>query len=836
MFDRQVSSSGENSETRAQPGAAIVKTTDSLILAEAGRLTCSVRLPAQPSAVEEFAAEELRRHLQTMAGLGSQCPDVKQAQTAIYLNDHPAAAAAGIAVDQLTLGHEAFHLESRAGNLYLLGGGPRGVVYSVTHLLETLGCRWYTMTDSVIPRRRKLVLPAQCVTQAPAFEYRDTFNWELRDPLAWLRHRLNGFYCPVPAYMGGNITYGGFVHTFYELLPPDEFFPTHPEYYSLVNGTRRRDSAQLCLTHPDVLRIVTERVQERMRQNPAVTIFSVSQNDCANPCECPGCRAVVEAEGAQSGPILQFVNAIASATAREFPDKLIDTLAYCYSLDAPRHAKPHPNVRIRLCSINCCQGHGYGTCDHPTSRQFLRALEAWGQRTSQLYIWHYATNFAHYLLPMPDFDELHANLNLYRRHGVHGVLIQSCYEEGGGAEALALRGYVTGKLLWNPDQPVWPLVDEFLRAYYGPAAAPHVRRYLDVFHDRVRADRTLHPSLYDPPTHQLFDNATLTAADTPLAMAESQVRGVPRQRVRQLRHGLRYARLQSAGGLFRRDGETYRGPATPADVAQFDELVRDCRRAGIRQLREGTPLEFTAQLIRNRLTAHPVEWLRTEGQAIAIVPALGGRLLEWHAHGRQWLALPDPDNNWCPYPMNGGYCEFAFTGMYQTVGWAEAYRVSRQADGLVLRATIGDGLRLQRRLVWRDAALVITSRLTNTSAQPQRCRWAAALQLAGASACTNLTTVGGQPRVYPWAELPDGLGAAVVLAGAACPAGEWAVTVDGVRLTQQFDGPVEHAILGKVAATGTLALDLRSAFAELLPGRSVVVQQSLRIEMTRGIG
>ena len=61
---------------------------------------------------------------------------------------------------------------------------------------------------------------------------------------------------------------------------------------------------------------------------------------------------------------------------------------------------------------------------------------------------------------MPDFDELHGNINLYRKNGVRGLFIQGMGEPGGGAESMALRGYVVSKLLWQPDQPVWPLVDE----------------------------------------------------------------------------------------------------------------------------------------------------------------------------------------------------------------------------------------------------------------------------------------------------------------------------------------------------------------------------------------
>ena len=126
-------------------------------------------------------------------------------------------------------------------------------------------------------------------------------------------------------------------------------------------------------------------------------------------------------EGAQSGVLLRFVNAIAERTARVFPNVLISTLAYQYTLDAPRRAiDVHPNVRIRLCPIRCCQGHPFGECDDPNSGQFLRAFRKWARRTKQTYIWHYTTDFRHFPLPMPNFDELQGNIDFYHRHGVHG--------------------------------------------------------------------------------------------------------------------------------------------------------------------------------------------------------------------------------------------------------------------------------------------------------------------------------------------------------------------------------------------------------------------------------
>lgn len=46
-----------------------------------------------------------------------------------------------------------------------------------------------------------------------------------------------------------------------------------------------------------------------------------------------------------------------------------------------------------------------------------------------------------------------------------------------------LRAWVLAQLLWNPRQNDRALINEFLEGYYGPGAAPHLRRYLELMHD-----------------------------------------------------------------------------------------------------------------------------------------------------------------------------------------------------------------------------------------------------------------------------------------------------------------------------------------------------------------
>jgi len=708
-----------------------------VILIRRGRPEDRIFLRSNPSPVEEYARDELRNHLHKMTG---ESPCIRrdywrhfalpEQGNAVYINDTDAAQAAGMDTASLNLSEEAFHLETRQGNLYLVAGGPRGVLYGVYEILERLGCRWFTPEITHIPQSNEVTFGPVCETQTPAFEYRDE-EWFVSagDPTWAARNRLNGHYTPIPGYMGGFVDYGLFTHTIHRLVPPGEFFDTHPEYFCLVNG--QRIPSHVCLTNPDVLKIATERTLQYMRAKPNCRIFSVSQNDTRSPCECPSCTARVEKEGSQSGPWIHFCNAIAEETVKEFPDNLINTEAYMYTIDAPRHVRLHPNVRVRLCVIEICQGHGMDVCDHPRTVQAYKALQDWGAITDQLYIWHYCTNFQNYTLPMPNMDELEHNLKLYRNKGVCGVMMQGCGEDGGAAAELgALRAYVLSKLLWNPDRDVWSLVDEFLPAYYGSAAS-RVRAYMDLYHDRVRNDRSIHPSMLDPTDHPLFQGDINAQAEVLLAQGEQNTSGAERDRVSMLKAGVTCARLFHEPYTFTVKGDTYESSATDADREDLAKLGQVWRECAAGRISEWTWLEMSLRQFQRHLTSYPVEWLRDDIQSLAIVPALGGSIAAWNAFDRQWLADTNPDYNIYnhpssrfPPPMPQGYGEFG-----GRVALGGAFEQSREnGNTLVLRGE-HQQLHIRRTYSLSNGALRVSSRVTNRRSKRARLVWGVSLHL-----------------------------------------------------------------------------------------------------------
>ena len=792
----------------------MTKTPSFLMLATGGVPDVDIHLPANAVPTVEYAAEEFRRHLCLMTG-AKTC--VRGGRTKIYIGDSDTASAAGIDVADLELGPEAFHLEARNGSLFIIGGGPRGVLYGVYEVLERLGCRWYSPETERIPRQAEIRLALRHETHRPAFENRDNFNWETADPVWRARNRLNGWKPVIPEYMGGHNDYGMWCHTFFELVSPNEFFASHPEYFTMVGGVRRRDGNQLCLSNPSVRRLLTQRLLARIHANPKATIFSVSQNDGLGYCECPACLAIAKEEGSQSGPILRFVNAVATEVARKHPRVLIDTIAYLYSVDAPRYVRPVENVRVRLCAFGCCQAHGFGTCDQAESQRFLKALNGWSRITSQLYIWHYCTNFGSYLLPMPNFDEIHANIGLYHQRKVRGIFMQGQGDQGGGAELTALRGYVIGRLLWNPRQPVWPLVDEFLAAHYGKAA-PAVRRYMNVFQQAVNTDKSLHFSLGEPHFSRLYEPRRVATADRALTVGEALVTGRERLRVRLLRDGLGYIRLNRAVAGFRIVGDSYRNDAGPAERRLLKRLVVDWQQGGVECLSEGSGLKHQLPMWRNRLSPHQIVRLRDKQLTVAIVPSLGGRLLELHAVGRQWL--PTEPAGGGDYPCPQGYSEVAG---YIT-GSLEPYTCHRHGAWLHLETTLNDGLKLARRLRVQDGVLRIESRLWNPTKLVNDCSWGGGFQLQLAGLVAGKVTVAGKVEAITPAQIPtDGT---LAFERERLPT-QWEFDFGGTVVQHRFGGTALYR--GALKRSSNLSLYLCTNLLHLKPGDEIRNWQELAI-------
>jgi hypothetical protein len=566
--------------------AGLIGASGNLIIADGGKSDYCIVISHEASFSEKHAADELQKFLNQIssATLPIVTDETPVSSNEIILGDNAHLRQVKTEIDFEKLGKEGFTIRTVGPHLVIAGGKLRGTMYGVyTFLEEHLGCRWFSSKVSHIPKRNRIEIGPINDTQIPILEYREPFYTDAFDADWTARNKMNSNSARLDEQRGGKVAYSHFVHTFYPLLPPEQYFAEHPEYYSEIDGKRTVEHGQLCLTNPDVVRLVTERVKQWIRESPQATIFSVSQNDWHGWCQCKSCREVDEREESHSGTMLHFVNQVAEEIESEYPDVAIDTLAYQYTRKPPKYVRPRPNVIVRLCSIECCFSHPLETCEMNAS--FKADIEGWSKVSNRLYIWDYVTNFSHYIQPFPNFDVLKPNIQFFVNHGVKGIFEEGNYSGGGGGELAELRAYVMAKVLWNPGYDAQKAMNEFLVGYYGEAFAP-IREYIDMLHNKVREDN-IHMTIRAKPdsaflapeiiqrANELFDEAERLADDDDVL-----------HRVRVARLPIQYVQIST---LPKDD------PKRQKLIDQFFEVAD---KAGITNISEGRSMEQYKEMLK----------------------------------------------------------------------------------------------------------------------------------------------------------------------------------------------------------------------------------------------
>jgi hypothetical protein len=267
-------------------------------------------------------------------------------------------------------------------------------------------------------------------------------------------------------------------------MPPEKYFDQHPEYFSEIKGKRTKGRYQLCLTNPDVRRIMLEKLIayiEKARKDaaeagtPAPVVFDVSQNDWRGMCECPACKAIAEREGSESGPLLDFVNWLADGIKDKCPGVYIDTLAYQMTQSPPKTIRPRDNVIIRLCDTGAIMTK---CITDPENKKFHDILLEWSKIAKNLRIWDYAVTYGAYPgLPLPTVHTYAPDYRFYAEHNVEGVFTEHEYPIL--ADMRDLKIWMMIKLLEDPYRNYEALLRDFTDGFYGKAG-PMIREYLSV--------------------------------------------------------------------------------------------------------------------------------------------------------------------------------------------------------------------------------------------------------------------------------------------------------------------------------------------------------------------
>jgi len=434
----------------------------------------TIVLPEQPAPAEKTAADFLRDVIEKSCGVNLPVSHKMTAHSIVI----------GSRESSDKIKWDGFCIASDDNHLYLYGNVARGTLYAAYSFAERyLGYRYFADDCVVISTEGESAVPANLnIIDNPGFSARrTTFAAHMHSAEYSAHARLNNC-MPTGDEYGGNMTVPGTCHSFGKYCSGKVYFKDHPEYFSLAlneeTGELERmpcepgtGPGQLCLTNPDVLRIVTENILAELRANPETEIIEFSQVDTENYCRCEKCAAVDAEEESHAGTLIRFVNALGEAIEKEFPNVLIRTFAYQYTSKPPKLTKARRNILIRYCTMDACFRHNLTDPNcKVNSERFHREMEEWQGKCDQMSIWDYLCNWRSFLLPYPNLISLRENARYFAECGAIHVLEEvNPWNTGSGAYN-ELLCYLTGLVLWNPyisEEEYNRHIREFLEAFYG---------------------------------------------------------------------------------------------------------------------------------------------------------------------------------------------------------------------------------------------------------------------------------------------------------------------------------------------------------------------------------
>ncbi len=465
-------------------GGRLLAAEPGFVLVRDGQARATIVLGDQPSDAAREAALVLQQNVKAMTGAQLPIEPASRASAdapLILVGKSSLTEKAGVRVAQDFMAGDHYVVRIRDEGVCLVGNDAahlRGSNYAVYDLLQRLGCGWYGVEPlwRVVPKTPTLVAAPVEVDERPAFLDREISSlWNAGPELldAW---RLGGWKIAQS-------------HAFDRLVPREKHKQEHPDWF----GAR-----QPCLSHPEVIELVTRQFRDQLDKQAGLVTFSLSANDGLGFCDCARCRAI----GNASALNLHFANAIARNLAQTHPNRYLLTFyAFWGTHDAPfPSSKAEPGV----CVMQVNEGNHLHAWDMPeqpditqvidrSNTRELIAFDGWKRTgaTMAIYEWWIPTcnHDVYKVIPWCSGEVAMRNLRWWKRQGARFVLYQSGDIDWTGLPLHWPLFYVGARGMWNPDLTASQIMTEACTKLYGPAGEP-MRKFYETL-EQAMADCTI---------------------------------------------------------------------------------------------------------------------------------------------------------------------------------------------------------------------------------------------------------------------------------------------------------------------------------------------------------
>ena len=419
------------------------------------------------------AAQMLQQYIAKSTGATLPISTSAKEGIALYVGKTPFVAQQNL--DLQHLDEDGFVLRSVDDKHFIIvGGSDWGTEFGVYDFLERyVGVRWLMPTEigESVPKHATLQLPQANVREEPIYLSRRLSPLDIDGDT------------PVDRWARFNRARGRieFHHGLNRLIPASKYAKTHPEFYPMINGKRylpQNDADyawQPNFSAPGIVDAAVNEIDQYFQAHPDKSSYSLGMNDSHNFDESSASKARRNGKtnflGQEdvSQDYFLWANAVVAKVLLQHPGKLFGTMAY------HNIAEPPANMEINKAIVPFITYERL-RWQNPELRAASENLtERWAQKVPAVgwYDYDYGIN---YQLPRVWFHLMQDYLSWGAAHHVKHYYGELYPNFGTGP-----KSWVLEKLLWNPNQNVDALLDDWYQNAAGKAAAPKLKAYYAIW-------------------------------------------------------------------------------------------------------------------------------------------------------------------------------------------------------------------------------------------------------------------------------------------------------------------------------------------------------------------
>ena len=334
------------------------------------------------------------------------------------------------------------------------------------YLRRSLGCAFYQRDCVKIPEMGSVkALPGIEFTAAPHYNYFNSCSalcaqqGGVANTLLYTRNDVDYYHLPT----------GKSDHVFNVLLPQEQYFKTHPEYFAADGAGHRRvrenpHFTMHCLTNPEVMEKVLDNAVEYAKAQYGPQRLVIDEGDAKEHCLCPECVKFNNGRTSCSNIVYEYHRRLAKRIAEVRPDLLVERHSYASRIELPDDASElPPNTRLFYCMGTFrCKLHVECEANREALELVKRLRKLVGDDPRRMSFMHY-----HDLRPLYMVKQM----STLQKYG------SDCYFLWRYKSFHPSIPFLLGR--WNLGEDPEKLLREFEEAYYGKGA-PFVHQVFEL--------------------------------------------------------------------------------------------------------------------------------------------------------------------------------------------------------------------------------------------------------------------------------------------------------------------------------------------------------------------